>query len=208
MGQIERHHKMVSFASFAILIILLVVWFIKFKDTNTLKYKPVIEYYSGTVDIGNNFFFDADENPDGYSLKVESAKAIKYQDFLDFYNIKVSSEDEYYTKPEYVYDLEITVTNNYNTDGYIFAGKYCLYNNSLQLPINHELWNLIAPEIDGYQVFKVKKGTHITVHLPFTAMPADQLTNSKEVTRRILNEEFYLCISEFPVTKMLSLETD
>ena len=47
-------------------------------QTNQNKISPQIEVFSlgETVELGNNYFTDAVENPDGYSITVNSAELV------------------------------------------------------------------------------------------------------------------------------------
>lgn len=83
MGKKIRLKRKSTIAVLSILACLvgLASWMAAFYHTNHLPYQiPDKIYQAGDfVPVGNNYFISPDENPDGYSVQVNDAKLLTYQ---------------------------------------------------------------------------------------------------------------------------------
>lgn len=191
--------------------VLFTVWGIAFVNTNNrVRYKPINEYYAlgEAVDIGPNYFDTITENPDGYIIQVNSATLRDYTEYVESLGGKV--DEEYYAMmgvevPKYVYDVEVTLTNTDNTDGLIYLNRYELQSGALTLPVDYTIWNLLSPQLEGSQVFRLQPGTEEIIHFPFAEQPMNSMVDSEKTNEMIENNEFYLCVSYCPVRKLISL---
>ena len=108
---------------------LLAIWGISFANANNVPYRPMSEYYKigNDVEIGLNFFDVAAENPDGYIIRVNNATVRDYRTY--YKSLSGTVDEKSFTSigasvPKYVYDVEVTLTNTYNTDGLIYLNRY------------------------------------------------------------------------------------
>lgn len=177
---------------------------------NHRKIDQKTEQYSmgETVEIGPNFFVDAAENPDGYSIRVNDARVVE----LELYVTQLGGDIQNFvygdgSKPaKYTYLLDVTIRNTGNKDGGIIAQNYALYHDALKIPTDYVLWGLIDPEFPGTFGFSLQENTELDLTIPFTPMPIDTVLNGEEVERRMLADDFNFVVSEFPITKMIKIE--
>ena len=179
-------------------------------QTNHRKISQQVEVYSvgETVELGENFFSFASENPDGYSIAVNRVELVEYEPFLKSFGM--TPEDfgftGAYTAPEYTYLLHVTITNTENEEGALMAINYALYNNALKIPVDFSLWGLMDERFTGEAGFRLRPNTQVEITIPFTPMPLDSGTDNTALSQRMEAGEFYFCVSEFPIRKMIFLK--
>lgn len=180
--------------------------------TNRNKISQQVEIYSmgETVDIGKNFFADSAEDPSGYTIQVNSAQLVNHEDFLasNGGNAADFGFTEGYPAPQYTYLVNVTICNEENEAGAIMALNYALYNQALKIPVDYSLWGLMDENFPGEPGFRLQTNSEMNITIPFTPMPSDTGMNNEEITRRMESEEFYFCVSEFPVRKQIRVRTD
>ena len=182
-----------------------------FYHTNHLPYQiPDKIYQAGDfVPVGNNYFISPDENPDGYSVQVNDAKLLTYQQLFEQYNLdyhEYSRLDEYRNvESNYVYDIELNISNTDNTTGYIFFGRYLLVDKSLTLFYNSTIQALVYPELADVGSLKLKPGATKTLH--FFLRRALVLSKRVRKAEKMLTEDvFSLCVSEFPARLLIKIK--
>lgn len=159
------------------------------------------------VYIGKNFLADSIENPSGYKIRVDSAELVSYEDLLTRYgldpvNLGFSAE---VSLPRYTYMVNVTISNKENETGAIMALNYALYNQSLKIPVDYYLWGLMGKSFSGEPGFQLQTHSEKNITIPFTHMALDTRSNNREIMRRMESEEFYFCVSEFPVRKQITI---
>ena len=107
--------------------------------------------------------------------------------------------------PKYVYDVEVTLTNTNNTDGLIYLNRYELQCGAMTMPVDFEIWNLLAPQLEGNAVFRLKPGTTEVIHFPFVEQPMNSMTDPEKTNKTIETGTFYLCVSYCPTRKLIEL---
>lgn len=177
--------------------------------TNRDKISQQVETYSmgETVDIGKNFFSDSVEDPGGYTIRVNSAELVSYEDLLascgiDPVDLGFSGE---VPVPQYTYMVNVTISNEDNETGAIMVLNYALHNQSLKIPVDYYLWGLMDKSFSGEPGFRLQTNSEKNVMIPFTPMALDTRTNNEEITRRMESETFFFCVSEFPVRKQIQI---
>jgi len=193
-------------------LILAVVWGIAYYHANQTPFQVPTEYYAkgDLVDIGRNFFDMADENPEGYKLQVQNAGVMTFSAMLE----ELGEDEEAvalvdadgYPRPEYVYDVTLRIVNSGNTAGYVLLSRYMLTDKALTLDMNYDLWELLYPEQPGLVALTLDPDSEITIRVPFTASPRNQRKFNNLTNQRISTGEFAMCISEYPVRKMLWIQ--
>lgn len=181
-------------------------------QTNRDKISQQVELYSmgETVNIGKDFFADPSENPSGYTIRVNGAELVNYEELLA--RCGVTTADLCYTEgfpaPQYTYLVNVTICNEENETGAIMALNYALYNQALKIPADYYLWGLMDSTFPGEPGFRLQTNSEMNITIPFTPMPTDTGINNEEITRRMESEEFYFCVSEFPVRKQIRVRTN
>lgn len=204
----SRRKKIIFAVSLIVVLGLIFLWAFAFYETDKNKIPQDVAYYKmgDTVDIGNNFFFDAAEAANGYSFRINSAEIVDYVDFLE--KNGGTLDQEIYLDgciPKYTYLLNVTIKNDGNTDGVLYVRPYSIFSKSLKIPIDNMLWQLIDENYEGWPTMKLVENTEVTLTLPFTPEQQDIRFNSKQLEKRMLNDTFYFCISEFPVRQLIEV---
>ena len=151
-----------------------------------------------------------DENPDGYSVQVNDAKLLTYQQLFEQYNLdyhEYSRLDEYgNVESNYVYDIELNISNTDNTTGYIFFGRYLLVDKSLTLFYNSTIQALVYPELADVGSLKLKPGANKTLHFFFTPSTGAVQKRVRKVEKMLTEDVFLLCFSEFPARLLIKIK--
>ena len=214
MGKKIRLKRKSTIAVLSILACLvgLASWMAAFYHTNHLPYQiPDKIYQAGDfVPVGNNYFISPDENPDGYSVQVNDAKLLTYQQLFEQYNLdyhEYSRLDEYgNVESNYVYDIELNISNTDNTTGYIFFGRYLLVDKSLTLFYNSTIQALVYPELADVGSLKLKPGANKTLHFFFTPSTGAVQKRVRKVEKMLTEDVFSLCVSEFPARLLIKIK--
>lgn len=204
---LNKKRKIILLVCCICTIILLGIWGNRVYSVNKNAFHQKVIHYSigERVELENNFFFSGDENTDGYSIKVNSAKLENYPKFLASYGEKVQTVDGGVV-PKYVCLLDVTIKNSGNESGYLNTVAFALFNGALQIPIDFELWNIIDKNIDGNTTLKLKKDSEVNITLPFVAQALDETMDSKKLNKRLENEEFNFFVCDFPVRKLIDIK--
>ena len=203
----KKINVIILIISAVILAIAVVFWIVQYNITNSKAIPQLVEYYEmgEFVEIGDNFYVDAKENLEGYSIRVNGATLVNYKDYIEAnggtVDMSVITED--YPMPKYSVLLDITVKNENNTEGSLMVLKYMLYERALTIPVDFQIWQLIDENFDGYPFLRLVENTEADMVIPFSPNTHDTGTNEGELERRMEEEDFYFCICEFPVRKMI-----
>lgn len=196
----------------AVVLTALVLWVISAVNTNKVKIVEKEEYYKmgESVALGDNFFDNSRESLNGYYIKVNGVELADYKALLEKYG--GSAEANGYTDdcpaPKYVYLVNMTIKNEGNADGYLNLLYYCVYNKSLNIPVDFSLWALMDENYDGWPNLMLVENSEATLTVPFTPMSLDTGTNEKEIEKRMENEPFYFCVTAFPTRKIIEIKAD
>lgn len=195
--------KVAFIAGSILLFMLICIWAIKLHHTNSKAYDITEEYFNmnENVNLDGNYFFEATEKTDGYSVRVNSVETEKYDVFYNLYGQDAPNYDG--ISPKQILIINVTVKNNSNADGCLPFKGFGIYNGALYIPIDFEALNLIDPKINGSSVLRLKENSEVTLSFPFSAMPLDEAVNSDKLNSILNNEDLYLCVSEFPIRKLI-----
>ena len=204
----QKLNRILLIISAVVLAVLTVLWIVQFNITNNKAIPQLVEYYEPGeyVEIGDNFYIDAKEQLNGYSIRVNGAKLYDYEQFLidngceEYLNFQKDNKQYYY---KYIVVLDISVKNVENYDGSLMALKFALYNGSLNMPVDFTVWDDIDEHFEGYPYLRLVPNSEADMLIPFSPMPLNANTAGDEIERRLLEEDFYFCISEFPIRKMI-----
>ena len=204
----KKIERIIMIISAVLLAAALVWWIVQMNITSSRAIPQLVEYYEPGefVDIGDNFYVDAKEQLDGYSIRVNGAKLYDYEKFLidngceEYLNFQKENKQEYF---KYIVLLDISVKNVENYDGSLMALKFALYNGSLNMPVDFMIWDDIDEHFEGYPYLRLVPNSEADMLIPFTPMPLNFKTAGDEIAERLENEDFYFCLCEFPVRKMV-----
>ncbi|UJW58022.1 DUF5028 domain-containing protein [Bacillus sp. A116_S68] len=178
---------------------------------------PLATFQMGEeVAIEKDFFLDDFENMDGYTVAVNKAEIIPYQEFLAKYNY-IDDEDaplfeeDNIHYPEMVYDLQLTIKNTNKTDdltehsGINFI-NYHLTGTDFLMQINDQLYSIANPELEAGMTegFRLRPESEMDFNLPFFFAPSTNVLPIQ--TKAVLNDEVYLVVSLYPNVKRILIE--
>ena len=158
------------------------------------------------VPLGEDYFWQEREKSPGYEVRVDSAQLKTYKEFVEDYGESEEYIEEDY-RPEYVIDLEITVknTNTEESDGAkgidLIQMRVQTINDTFQT--HGELFALVRPDLNGQLGFRVRPGTEMSIHLPFTR---SYVMDGYESYEKFMSKQYYLLLSMYPVKKMIMLD--
>ena len=167
------------------------------------------EYEMGEwVPLEGDYFNAQRENTDGYSVCLEKAEVLTYEEFMNRYD-----KDLDYLADSSQHDvvlLTINVKNEDNDSGYIYINGFTIMNKYKSTYYNiDETYNPICePNLDvsiGGGVCAVRPGTEYTLHLAYTAgSRADGVTFLQEEAEKGKSEaDVLLNISWYPTKKLI-----
>lgn len=167
---------------------------------------PVEHYSMGEwVPLDGTFFQSIDcENREGYSVRVDSAKRVSFNEFMaEHCSDKATPEMDF--AEESIVDLEVTIRNEGNERGSIDLLPMILVperRNEYYI-WNADVWEMNEPTSKGLLAFAVKEDTEYTTHIPFTQNNVSgDLT---ALTVQIEDGNFELTLSNGPVKKVVDI---
>ncbi|SDZ68263.1 protein of unknown function [Evansella caseinilytica] len=189
------------------------IWYVN-KDVDL---PPIYTVQMGEeVAIEQDIFLDAFENMDGYTVTVNQAEILSYEDFLAKYHYTDKENDPLFEEddshyPEMVYDLHVTIKNKNHTEdptehsgiNFIF---YKLVGTNFSLQINSELYSVANPDLEAEMNdgFRLRPKTEMDFHLPFYFAPSSKMFAIQ--TEDILNDQVYLVVSLHPNVKRILID--
>ena len=152
------------------------------------------------VPIENDYFDYEFEDMDGYSVQVLRSELVSAKEFLDRYNAgdRLSELGPY---SDYVYAVEITVTNTnnpYTNEKGIALLLYNLVGKNYILSIDNICFAISNPHMPGLS-FSLQQNASKTILLPFIVMGWQNDYNN------LLENPPMLQITQYPHQKMLEI---
>lgn len=152
------------------------------------------------VPIENDYFDYEFEDMDGYSVQVLRSELVSAKEFLDRYNAgdRLSELGPY---SDYVYAIEITVTNTnnpYTNEKGITLLLYNLVGKNYILSIDNICFAISNPHMPGLS-FSLQQNASKTILLPFIVMGWQNDYNN------LLKNPPMLQITQYPHQKMLEI---
>lgn len=188
------------------------IWYVN----RDIVYSEEITYAMGEeAFIGKNIFYDDIENYEGYSVTVNRAELLTYEEYLDKYDYVEDEEfpvyeDNGYWFPHMIIDVDVTVrnTNSEETPGGIDFLYYSLWADDFEVQHDLLLFDIANPDLPQEQMyqFAVRPGTEMDFHFPFSFDPE---TENRPVTMKdIENNDLYLWLSYYPQKVQILIETE
>ena len=210
--KLRKRNRVILIVSLIIIAALLVLWGIKFYITNSRAVHQEIEYYEmgEFIDIGDNFFYSANENLKGYSIRVNGVRLENYREYIESNGGEVRDESfsADFPEPKYVVVMDMTVKNEGNTEGYLNSRYFRLNNGSLSLVVDYEILGLVEEYFTGFVSFKLVENTEADMTMVFGSMGSSLGLEYDGVNRRLEEEEFEFSICEWPVRKVIKMKMD
>lgn len=138
----------------------------------------------------------ADENTEGYFVRVKSVQLKTYENLVKEYGADVDYIEKDF-RPEEVLDIEFEFKNENNTDGHIVLFLYFAEGESFALNLNSDLWNLTVPQGDGQLGFALDENTNYSFHAPYVTPSLVNLD--------LAGQKLQVIVSRIPVKKVIEI---
>ena len=162
-----------------------------------------VEYY----DIGQEVKLDGcftnivDENTNGYSVTVYSGRVTTFEEFAKKYGGSTEPSAYELTSESKIIELDVSIKNEKNTDGYIFLRGWGLQSvNDEWIPCM-ELWNMEFEQSTGSFSFVLKPNSEMRVSIPFETNNDYELMHNDYP----IEDSYNMVISRAPVKKIIRI---
>lgn len=172
-------------------------------SVNSTAIQQQVEYY----DIGQEVKLDGcftnivDENTNGYSVTVYSGRVTTFEEFAKKYGGSTEPSAYELTSESKIIELDVSIKNEKNTDGYIFLRGWGLQSvNDEWIPCM-ELWNMEFEQSTGSFSFVLKPNSEMRVSIPFETNNDYELMHNDYP----IEDSYNMVISRAPVKKIISI---
>lgn len=172
-------------------------------SVNSTAIQQQVEYY----DIGQEVKLDGcftnivDENTNGYSVTVYSGRVTTFEEFAKKYGGSTEPSEYELTSESKIIELDVSIKNEKNTDGYIFLRGWGLQSvNDEWIPCM-ELWNMEFEQSTGSFSFVLKPNSEMRVSIPFETNNDYELMHNDYP----IEDSYNMVISRAPVKKIIRI---
>lgn len=172
-------------------------------SVNSMAIQQQVEYY----DIGQEVKLDGcftnivDENTNGYSVTVYSGRVTTFEEFAKKYGGSTEPSAYELTSESKIIELDVSIKNEKNTDGYIFLRGWGLQSvNDEWIPCM-ELWNMEFEQSTGSFSFVLKPNSEMRVSIPFETNNDYELMHNDYP----IEDSYNMVISRAPVKKIIRI---
>lgn len=172
-------------------------------SVNSTAIQQQVEYY----DIGQEVKLDGcftnivDENTNGYSVTVYSGRVTTFEEFAKKYGGSTEPSAYELTSESKIIELDVSIKNEKNTDGYIFLRGWGLQSvNDEWIPCM-ELWNMEFEQSTGSFSFVLKPNSEMRVSIPFETNNDYELMHNDYP----IEDSYNMVISKAPVKKIIRI---
>ncbi len=195
----------------AVIVLIFGAWGARFITLNKSAEKQTVKIYNEGefVPYEKDFFVtERTENRDGYSINVVKSELLPIEDYLKTINV---TYDDYVKKVEQsgstpvqvVLNLHIVLKNEGNTKGNFDMVETRVEGPNFTLQVDDLLFSYTYPNLAGNEYFLLRENTEFSVDIPFrAAVDAENFTY-----KFISSKDLYLNITQYPVRKMIKLNT-
>ena len=202
----KRHRKWVIPAA-VLLVLCLVVGRVVAVNATATRFQEMSYPQGEWVPLEGDFFYTSLENTDGYFVRVSSAEAMTYEEFLERFEKPLD-----YLGEESRHDvivLKVDFKNQDNTQGGVLIRDLNLVNSARSQSFNPSV-NYMAianPDFDPYtEGIKIQPGTEASLFFVYdTVSRADKVTYLEQQAGKE-SLTMFLNVSLYPVHKMVELE--
>lgn len=200
--KIQKRTK--SVICLAVVIVVITVAAIRFNKLNSFFNE---NYGISYAEYGMNEIVDFGEDLinfellSGYSIRIDDAHIIDYEEYVDFLGVTRSNLTET-NPPEKVCIVAATIFNEYSDAQGVFLPYITLYGVDFFTDWNSELIDLANPVLDGALGIALSPCTSYTVYIVYN-LREDQFTS--KTWDNIENEQFMLQLTQNPISKSIKL---
>lgn len=145
------------------IIMLVIIYRVQYIKANE-KYKEApVKFYRMGEEVPFERDITMDFTMEGYSIKVNDAEVMTYEEFLKKYNIEGTNN-----MPDKVYDVSVTLKNKGADEktGVNFMDFY-LQKNAAISSLEVDLYAMANPDVNGSYAVALRNDSEMEFHLPF-----------------------------------------
>ena len=202
-----------SVAAVGIVILILMLVRIGYVDSNKSNWDYPVEHkqIGEWISLDGVFFGSADEECEGYSIRIDEVHIVTPRVYLSEYGIdQTDFLDD--IDNESVIAISYTIHNDGTAQGGIslFEHKLIPSSRNKYYECDVELWNASQPQLNGTMAFSVVPGSEYSFVAPFTLKNQPRYFDSYEKMRRekIVDHSFELVLSNAPKRIVVDIEID
>lgn len=172
-------------------------------SVNSTAIQQQVEYYDIGQEVKLNGCFTniVDENTNGYSVTVYSGRVTTFEEFAKKYGGSTEPSAYELTSESKIIELDVSIKNEKNTDGYIFLRGWGLQSvNDEWIPCM-ELWNMEFEQSTGSFSFVLKPNSEMRVSIPFETNNDYELMHNDYP----IEDSYNMVISRAPVKKIIRI---
>ena len=172
---------------------------------NSTAIQQQVEYYKMNQEVALDGCFSEiiDEKTDGYSITVHSAKLTTFGEFAKRFGVDTEGKSYDELTPESnIIDLDVTIKNVGNSDGYIFLFGWGLQSQNDEWVPCLELWEMEFEQTAGSLSFALRPDTEMRLNIPF------ETNNDYEFMHGTypVENRYNFVISRAPVKKIITID--
>ena len=175
---------------FAISIMSLLVARIAYVNATSLKRITAIHTVGDVVELAGSFTDTANENTKGYSVTVESAELLSYEEFMNRFDRPLDYLSE-------------------NSRKSTSTSRLFLFNNSFSqyFAFDSDYFSIANPQIDRkVQGIRIRPGTEYVIYYPYILEYGPELKSYLDILQPHTTESFYLQVSMYPVKNLIKVD--
>ncbi len=202
----KRHRKWIILGV-ALLVISGLAGRIVFLNATAYGFQEEIYSQNQWVPLNGNFFYNSTEYTKGYSVRISSAEALSYGDFMERFGKPLD-----YLGEESRHDvilLKVDFKNENNTQGGVYIRDFNLKNESLSqyFSTSTTYMGIANPDFDPYtEGIRVEPGTEASLYFVYdTLVRADRITYLDQVRDKD-SVTMFLNVSLYPANQMIRLD--
>ena len=191
----------------AISIMSLLVARIAYVNATSLKRITAIHTVGDVVELDGSFTDTATENTKGYSVTVESAELLSYEDFMNRFDRPLDYLSENSRKSTVL--LKLKYVNQGNETGGVSTSRLFLFNNSFSqyFAFDSDYFSIANPQIDRkVQGIRIRPGTEYVIYYPYILEYGPELKSYLDILQPHTTESFYLQVSMYPVKNLIKVD--
>lgn len=189
----------------AVIIMLGCLWTIRYNALNDFydeNFAITTEYYQtgDMVPFEENILYG--ESLDGYHIRIDNARLIDRDDFLNEYGVTANSNGDNQPNDLKICDLQVTIQNTGSEAEGVYFPYLTLHGIDYYGSWDEGLIALANPVLGGNLGLSLETGQEYSIHLIYT-IRKESFTNA--TWKNLLNYPLWLRITQYPVEKEISI---
>ncbi len=196
-------YKALKITALVLSVLLLSLIGVRISYVNISALQPVTEYFETgeKIALEGSFGSIVDEYTDSYFVTLHRASLTTFGEFSKRFGGDENLSIDELTPNSKIIDLEVTIKNEGNTNGYIDLAMWGLQTANDEWIPCFELWDIEFPQTAGSRNFVLRSDTEMKLHIPF------ETNNDYETLYGDypIEDSYNFVISRAPVKKIIKI---